>query len=66
MAYEYGPLPRPLEETLAALQEGLMREYRAEYLPAHRRSPRRSRRLRRIRGWIRETGHLVVQIGRSP
>ncbi|WP_214019303.1 hypothetical protein [Methanoculleus sp.] len=64
MAYEYGPLPRPLEETLAALQEGLMREYRAEYLPAHRRSPRRSRRLRRIRGWIRETGHLVVQIGR--
>ncbi len=64
MAYEYGPLPRPLEETLTALQEGLMREYRAEYLPAHRRPPKRSRRLRRIRGWIGETGHLVVQIGR--
>ncbi len=64
MAYEYGPLSRPLEETLAALRDGLMREYRAEYLPAHRRSSRRSRRLRRIRGWSRETGHLIVQIAR--
>ncbi|KDE55822.1 hypothetical protein [Methanoculleus sp. MH98A] len=61
MTYEYGPLSRPLGETLAALQEGLMREYRLEYLPAHRRSARRSRRLRRIRGWCREIGRLVEQ-----
>ncbi|KLK88603.1 hypothetical protein SZ63_06270 [Methanoculleus sediminis] len=61
MAYEYGPLSRPLEETLAALQEGLMREYRLEYLPAPRRSARRSRRLRRIRGWCRATGRLAEQ-----
>lgn len=61
MAYEYGPLSRPLEETLAILQAGLMREYRSEYLPAHRRSARRSRRLRRIRGWCRATGRLAEQ-----
>jgi len=61
MAYGYGPLSRPLEETLAALQEGLMREYRSEFLPAHRRSARRSRRLRRIRGWCRATGRLAEQ-----
>lgn len=61
MAYEYGPLSRPLEEVFAALQEGLIREYRLEYLPAHRRSARRSRRLRRIRGWCRATGRLAVQ-----
>jgi|GEM_PF-541639 len=61
MAYEYGPLSRPLEETLAVLQEGLMREYRSEYLPAHRRSARRSRRVRRIRGWCRATGRLAEQ-----
>lgn len=64
MAYEYGPLSRPLKETLAALQEGLTQEYRLEFLLTHRRSARRSRRLRRIRGWIRETDHLVVQIDR--
>ncbi|MCM2465004.1 hypothetical protein [Methanoculleus oceani] len=61
MAYEYGPLSHPLEETLAVLQEGLMREYHLEYLPAHRRSARRSRRLRRIRGWCRATGRLAEQ-----
>ena len=64
MAYEYGPLSRPLRETLAALQDGLMREYRREYLPAHRRSARRSRRLRRIRGWCRATGRLAEQAAR--
>jgi hypothetical protein len=64
MAYGYGPLSRPLEETLMALRDGLVREYRAEYLPAHRRSPRRARRLRRIRGWSRETGRLLSQIDR--
>ncbi|BBL66940.1 hypothetical protein [Methanoculleus chikugoensis] len=64
MAYEYGPLSRPLKETLAALQEGLMREYRLEYLPTHRRSARRSRRLRRIRGWCRATGRLAEQAAR--
>jgi hypothetical protein len=62
MAYEYGPLSRPLGETLAALQEGLMQEYRLEFLPAHRRSARRSRRLRRIRGWCRAPGHLAEQV----
>ncbi len=64
MAYEYGPLSRPLRETLAALQDGLMREYRREHLPAHRRSARRSRRLRRIRGWCRATGRLAEQAAR--
>lgn len=61
MAFEYGPLSRPLEETFAALQEGLMREYHREHLPAHRRSARRSRRLRRIRGWCRAAGRLAEQ-----
>jgi hypothetical protein len=61
MAYGYGPLSRPLGETLAALQEGLMQEYRLEFLPAHRRSARRARRLRRIRGWCRATGRLAEQ-----
>ena len=64
MAYDYGPPARPIEETLAAIQAGLAREYRAEYLPAHRRSPRRTRRLRRIRGWSRETGRLISGAGR--
>lgn len=64
MAYEYGPLSRPLGETLAALQDGLMREYRREHLPAHRRSARRSRRLRRIRGWCRAAGRLEEQAAR--
>lgn len=64
MAYEYGPLSRPLKETLAALQDGLMREYRREHLPAHRRSARRSRRLRRILGWCRATGRLAEQAAR--
>ncbi len=64
MAYEYGPLSRPIEETLVALRAGLMRGYRREYLPAHRRSPRQSRRLRRIRGWNKEVGHLLSEIGR--
>ncbi|MCT8335934.1 hypothetical protein FKB36_00070 [Methanoculleus sp. Afa-1] len=64
MAYEYGPLSRPLKETLAALQDGLMCEYRLEYLPAHRRSARRLRRLRRIRGWCRATGRLAEQAAR--
>jgi len=41
-----------------------MREYRAECLPAHRRPPRRTRRLRRIRGWSREIEGLISQIGR--
>ena len=41
-----------------------MREYRAECLPAHRRSPRRTRRLRRIRGWSREIEGLFSQVGR--
>lgn len=64
MAYGYGPASCSLEETLAALGKGLMREYRAEYLPAHRRSPRRARRLRRIRGWSRETDHLALEVDR--
>jgi len=64
MAYEYGPLSRPLMATFAALQDGLMREYRREYLPAHRRSARRSRRLRRIQGWCRATGRLAEQAAR--
>ncbi|KAF5087705.1 hypothetical protein [Methanoculleus horonobensis] len=64
MAYEYGPLSRPFGETLAALEEGLMREYRLEFLPVHRRSARRSRRLRRIRGWCRATGSLAEQAAR--
>jgi len=68
MAFEYGPLSRPLEEVLAALQGGLMREYRREYLPSHRRSARQSRRLRRIRWWNREVGRLasaIVRVGRE-
>ncbi len=64
MAFEYGPLSRPLEEVLAALQDGLMREYRREYLPSHRRSARQSRRLRRIRWWNREVGCLASAIDR--
>lgn len=64
MAYDYGPPACPLEETLTAIQEGLIREYRAECLPAHRRSPRRTRRLRRIRGWSREIEGLISQVGR--
>ena len=64
MAYDYGPPACPLEETLTAIQEGLIREYRAECLPAHRRSPRRTRRLRRIRGWSREIEGLFSQVGR--
>ncbi|MCK8518614.1 hypothetical protein [Methanoculleus sp. 7T] len=64
MAYDSGRLSCPIQETLAAIQEGLTREYRAAYLPAHRRSPRRTRRLRRIRGWGRETGRLVSEIDR--
>ena len=64
MAYEHGPPACPIEETLAALRDGLMREYRSERLPAHRRSPRRTRRLRRIRGWSREAGRLISGIDR--
>lgn len=64
MAYGYGPPPRPVREVLTALCDGLMREYRAEYLPAHRRSSRRTRRLRRIRGWSRQTGLLLSQTDR--
>ncbi|NLM30380.1 MAG: hypothetical protein GX216_08150 [Methanomicrobiales archaeon] len=64
MAYEYGSPSRPIEETLTAIQAWLMEVYRAEFLPAHRRSPRRARRLRRIRGWEREIGHLVSGIDR--
>ncbi|PKL63108.1 MAG: hypothetical protein CVV31_02855 [Methanomicrobiales archaeon HGW-Methanomicrobiales-2] len=64
MAHGYGPPSRPVEETLLALRDGLMHEYRADYLPAHRRSPRKMRRLRRIRGWTRETGQLLSQIDR--
>jgi hypothetical protein len=65
MAYGYGSFSRPIGETLTALRDGLMREYRAEYRPAHRRSPRRARRLRRIRGWGRETGRLLAQADRA-
>lgn len=64
MTYEYGPLSRSIEETLTTIQEWLMREYRAEFLPACRRSPRRTRRLRRMRGWIREIDRLVSGIDR--
>ena len=64
MPYEYGPPSCPIKETLMAIQEWLMREYRAGYLPAHRRSPRRTRRLRRLKGWSRETGRLVSQVNR--
>lgn len=64
MTYEYGPPSCPIEETLMAIQEGLMREYRAELLPAHRRSSRRTRRLRRLKGWNREIGRLLSEIGR--
>jgi len=64
MAYEYGTPSRPLEATLAALREGLIHAYRAEHLPAHRRSPRRTRRLRRIRGWYRGVGSLLAQTDR--
>lgn len=65
MAYGYGPLRRPVGEILAALHHGLMRAYRAEYLPAHRRSPWKTRRLRRIRGWSREINRLLVQADRA-
>lgn len=64
MPYEYGPPSCPIKETLMAIQEWLMREYRAGYLPAHRRSPRRTRRLRRLKGWSRETGGLILQVNR--
>lgn len=64
MAYEYGTPSRPLEVALTALREGLMHAYRAEHLPAHRRSPRRARRLRRIRGWHRKVGRLLAQADR--
>jgi hypothetical protein len=64
MAYGYGPLRRPVGETLAAIQAGLVRGYRAEYRPAHRRSSFTTRRLRRIRGWSREIGRLASQADR--
>jgi len=64
MSYEYGSLSRPIEETLTTIQEWLMVVYRAEFLPAHRRSSRRTRRLRRIRGWNREISRLVSGIDR--
>ncbi len=64
MAYGSGPLSCPIEETLTAIRDGLMHEYQAKYLPAHRRSPRGTRRLRRIRGWSRETGRLISWIDR--
>ncbi|NLZ29787.1 MAG: hypothetical protein GX885_03425 [Methanomicrobiales archaeon] len=63
MAYEYGPPSRPIEDLLTAIQGWLMQEYRAEFLPAPRRSPRRTRRLRRMRGWSRDIGRLVSGIG---
>ena len=64
MAYEYGQLARPIAETLAAIEAGLLREHRSRRRPAHRLSPRRARRLRRIRGWARETGRLASGAGR--
>ncbi|MGB4050797.1 MAG: hypothetical protein WBK56_00940 [Methanoculleus sp.] len=64
MTHEYGPPSRPIEDLLTTIRDWLMREYRAGYLPAHRRSPRRTRKLRRIRGWSRDIGHLVSEIGR--
>ncbi len=64
MAYEYGQPARPIAETLAAVEAGLLREYRSRRRPAHRLSPRKARRLRRIRGWARETGRLASGVGR--
>lgn len=64
MAYDCGPLDRSIEETLAALRDGLAREYRLYRRPAHRRSPRRTRRLRRIGGWRRAADRLIFEAGR--
>ncbi len=64
MSYEYGSPSCPIEETLTTVQEWLTVVYRAEFLPAHRRSSRRTRRLRRIHGWNREIGRLVSGIDR--
>lgn len=64
MAYEYGSPSRPIREILTVLRDDLARTYREEYLPAHRRSPRKSRRLRRIRGWSRHLSRLVADIDR--
>lgn len=64
MERSYGPPSPPVRETLILLRDALLCEYRAEYLPAHRRSPRRSRRLRRIRAWSRDLSCLVARVDR--
>jgi len=64
MAYDCGPLDRSIEETLAALRDGLAREYRLERRPIYRCSPRKARRLRRIGGWCRAVDRLIFEAGR--
>ena len=64
MAYDCGPLDRSIEETLAALRDGLAREYRLERRPIYRCSPRKARRLRRIGGWRRAADRLIFEAGR--
>jgi hypothetical protein len=64
MTYDYGLPSFPIEETLVTIQEWLTREYRAGYLPPHRRPPRRTRRLRRLKAWIRDIGSLLSQVDR--
>lgn len=58
MVYEYGPPSRSLEEVLAVVEDWLTRRYCLEYIPLHRRSARRSRRLRRIRAWSIATARM--------
>jgi hypothetical protein len=64
MVYEYGPTSSSLEEVLLALEDWLTRRYRLEYVPAHRRSARQSRRLRRIRVWIMATARMIDEVYR--
>ncbi len=64
MAYDCGSLDRSIEEALAALRDGLAREYRLERRPIYRCSPRKARRLRRIGGWRRATDRLIFEAGR--
>ncbi len=62
MADAFVVYPIAIEDTLTAIREGLMHRYTAWYLPGCRRTERRTRRLRRIKAWIREVDHLQLQV----
>lgn len=62
MADAFMVYPIAVNDTLTAIREGLVHRYTAWYLPGCRRTKRRTRRLRRIKAWIREIDHLQSQI----